>query len=311
MTCSQNSINILTALQFKGIGPGKIVSNWHTHMADEEVLFLVNSFTTGEHISMNELLRTKEVVTRLVESNEPYIDGVVSLGEENFPFCRGNVNSGDYPVVLFYKGDIQLLKPASKNVAVIGVLMPEDSIAQREQNMVSALLRNNYVIVSGLALGCDSIAHKQALAENGRTIAILPSTLKTILPSQNQQLAEGIYKNKGLLITEYYKEPESNMELRGRYQERDRLQAMFSDAIILTASYDLNKEGNDSGSRLAMNYAKKYRIPRYVMYNETTDCSHPQFELNRRILREGNSTILTHTNIKTLCEREENQLKIF
>ena len=101
------------------------------------------------------------------------------------------------------------------------------------------------------------------------------------------------------------------MELRGRYQERDRLQAMFSDAIILTASYDVNKEGNDSGSRLAMNYAKKYQIPRFVLYNEATDYNHPQFELNRRILREGNSTILTHTNIKTLCAKEENQLKIF
>ena len=311
MTCSQNSINILTALQFKGIGPGKIVSNWHTQMTDEEVLFFVNSFTTGEQISMDKFLSTKGVVIRLVESNEPFIDGVVSWGEEDFPFCRGSVNNGAYPVVLFYKGDIQLLKPTSKNVAVIGVLMPEDSIAQREQNMVSALLKNNYVIVSGLALGCDSIAHKQALVENGKTIAILPSTLKSILPSQNQQLAEGIYKNKGLLITEYYTEQESSMELRGRYQERDRLQAMFSDAIILTASYDVNKEGNDSGSRLAMNYAKKYQIPRFVLYNEATDYNHPQFELNRRILREGNSTILTHTNIKTLCAKEENQLKIF
>ena len=92
--------------------------------------------------------------------------------------------------------------------------------------------------------------------------------------------------------------------MRGRYQERDRLQAMFSDAIILTESYDVNTDGNDSGSRLAMEYAKQYQIPRYIMYNETIDGKNPQFDLNRRLLREGDSQMLKQGMISTLLQQK-------
>jgi DNA processing protein len=177
--------------------------------------------------------------------------------------------------------------------------------------MVSALLKQNYVIVSGLALGCDSIAHLQTLEENGKTVAILPSPLSNILPSQHKELAARIVETGGLLITEYFAEPQSQMEMRGRYQERDRLQAMFSDAIILTASYDVNTEGNDSGSRLAMEYARQYHIPRYVMYNEALDSTAPQFALNRRILHEGDSQVLTQGRIPSLAQKQNLQLGLF
>lgn len=308
---SQNSINILTTIQFKGIGKAWIVSNWRKDIQDEEIVDMINKSIKGEKISVYDFNHIRNNLIQRIASQETSLDGIVSWLDDNYPFCRGNIKKSEYPIVLFYKGDIDLLTSQHRNVAVIGVLKPEETVIKREKNMISALLKHDYVIVSGLAHGCDSIAHMQTIESNGKTVAILPSTLFNIIPSQNTKLAGQIVDSGGLLISEYYEEPKSQLEMRGRYQERDRLQAMFSDAIILTASYDVNTDGNDSGSRLAMEYARQYQIPRYVMYNEKTDSAAPQFELNRRILHEGDSQILTQNRISTLIQRQVMQLGLF
>lgn len=304
MKYTQNSINILTALQFKGIGRSWIVTNWRRDLSDEQIVTMINNSLKDKKISIRDFDVERIGVLNRISLQEQCADGIVGFLDEEFPFCRGNAKKGDRPVVLFYKGDIKLLDTNHSNVAVIGVLKPEESVEQRERKMVSALLKYNYVIVSGLALGCDSIAHRQTLEEQGKTVAILPSPLSNIVPSQHKELAERIVLSGGLLITEYFEEPKSQMEMRGRYQERDRLQAMFSDAIILTASYDVNTDGNDSGSRLAMEYSKQYQIPRYIMYNETIDGKNPQFDLNRRLLREGDSQMLKQGMISTLLQQK-------
>lgn len=66
------------------------------------------------------------------------------------------------------------------------------------------------------------------------------------------------------------------MELSSRYKERDRLQVLFCDTIVLAASYSKNSverwnlhgQKLDSGARLAMEYAKEYKISRAVMYDQ-------------------------------------------
>ena len=311
MKYTDNSINILAAIRYKGIGKAWIVSNWQKNLSDDEIVGLINQSTKGEQTTVSEFREVRRSIIQRVNQQKDFADGIVGWLDEDYPFCRGNAKKGDFPIALFYKGDISLLNKQRRNVAVIGVLKPEESVIQRERRMVSSLLKYGYVIVSGLALGCDSVAHIRTLEENGKTVAVLPSPLDNVIPNQHKELAQEIVQKGGLLITEYFEEPKSQMEMRGRYQERDRLQAMFSDAIILTASYDVNKDGNDSGSRLAMEYARQYQIPRYVMYNEKTDGLHPQFELNRRILREGDSQLLTQNMIPMLAKQKSVQLGLF
>jgi DNA processing protein len=105
-------------------------------------------------------------------------------------------------------------------------------------------------------------------------------------------LATDIVANGGLLISEYLTAPKSKMELSGRYQERDRLQALFSNSIVLAASYAKNDIGNDSGSRLAMGYAKDYSIPRAVIYDQDLHLNNPMFDLNRKIIQEEPCVII-------------------
>ena len=91
-----------------------------------------------------------------------------------------------------------MLDTANKNISVIGLLNPTEEIEMREQKLVAEFVRRGATIVSGLALGCDSISHREALNSNGKTIAILPSPLTSILPASNKGLAFQIVDEGGL-----------------------------------------------------------------------------------------------------------------
>lgn len=225
----------------------------------------------------------------------------MAIGDEKFPQHYGSVKNSEKPVFLFYKGDLSLLYSNNHTIAVIGLLKPTIEIEEIERRLVSQLVSNGVVIVSGLALGCDTIAHRQALDSNGKTVAILPGPLSNISPAENKPLSDEIVAAGGLLITEYLNPPRSKREMIGRYQERDRLQALFSNSVVLSASNAKNDLGNDSGSRLAMGYAKNYLIPRAVIYDDTKHADDPMFDLNRQVIQEDKNVIIYNETIGELA----------
>ena len=138
------------------------------------------------------------------------IDGFVCCFDEDFPIINSKVKTNsDKPYLLFYKGNLSLLKNINNNVAVIGLTDPTEDIINREKKIVKNLVQKDLTIVSGLAKGCDSVAHITCLETRGKTIAILPTTIGKIYPAENVELAKNITDNNGLLLTEYYKEPKN------------------------------------------------------------------------------------------------------
>lgn len=295
MKYTDNAINVMAARTYKGIGRAWITKNWSTLRTDAEIVELLNNAVKGgDRITIGDFNKKKDSLRGLLAKSEGYIDGVVAVGDSDFPPHRGSVKSSEKPIFLFYQGNLSLLRSESKNIAVIGLLNPDEATELLERDVVAHLVEKGAVIVSGLALGCDTVAHKQALASNGYTVAILPSPLSDVIPAKNRELAEKIIERNGLLITEYLTAPKSKMESSGRYQERDRLQALFSDAIVLCASYAKNDIGNDSGSRLAMGYAKDYSIPRAVIYDPEGDASNPKYDLNRKLIRDDPKVLVVN-----------------
>lgn len=205
--------------------------------------------------------------------------------DEEFPQLLAKLKLSEKPFLFAYKGDISLLNHLEKNIAVVGVLTPTADIIERERKIVDFLVQKDFFIVSGLANGCDTVAHEECLSHNGKTVVILPTTLGNAYPKKNAALAEKIVQSGGLVITEYITEPNNRYESIKRFIERDRLQAMFADKIILIASF-LQGEG-DSGSRHAMAKAKEYGKERFVMYNEQTDGNRPIFALNKSLIADG------------------------
>ncbi len=311
MKYTDNAINIITVKTYKGIGRAWIVKNLKGNEDVAHIVSLINEKSKQEDtITVCDFEEAKSKIIYQIEKLGESCDGIVAIGDKDFPSYRGKVKGSEQPIFLFYKGNLSLLDTYNPNITVIGLLNPEEEIQAREEKIVAEIVKKDITIVSGLAFGCDSIAHRQALI-GGKTVAILPSPLSKILPARHKDLAFEIVEKGGLLITEYYEEHKSAMELSSRYKERDRLQALFCDAIILIASYakDSAKRWKifdqklDSGARLAMGFAKDYGIPRAIMYNEKTDSNNPIFDLNRQLIKEqSNITILTQKSIELLTD---------
>jgi DNA processing protein len=295
MKFTENAVNVMAARTCKGIGKAWITNYLSAPKTESEIVELLNrSSKFSGQLTIDEFNGKKNLIKGLLAKSEGMIDGVAALGDDDFPTHKGIVKDSEKPIFIFYRGNLSLLTTESKNIAVIGLLNPDQELETVERELVAGLVENGAIIVSGLALGCDTIAHRQTLDSKGRTVAIMPAPLTEVLPAQNRGLAEEIVRSDGLLISEYLTSAKSKMELSGRYQERDRLQALYSNSIVLAASYAKNDIGNDSGSRLAMGYAKDYLIPRAVIYDEDKDSNNPKFNLNKQIISEDLGVYVVH-----------------
>lgn len=291
---------VFPLLLFFIIGRAWIVKNLKGNEAAEEIVEMLKTTRDNQNISLTDFEYSKERIRVTVQRMKDSCDGITAIGDADFPEYRGNVKDSDRPIFLFYKGNIRLLSKSNRNISVIGLLNPDNKIEITERIVTGEIAKKGSTIVSGLAMGCDSIAHRTAIERGAKTVAILPSPLDNILPAKNKELAYTIVEQGGLLVTEYYENFKNSLELSSRYKERDRLQALFCDAIVIALSYAKDSSHKwpylygqklDSGARLAMNYARDYGIRRAVIYNKTKHEKEPMYDLNREILAQDSIVI--------------------
>lgn len=116
-------------------------------------------------------------------------------------------------------------------VAIVGTRKPTSYGKEVTTRLASDLATKGIVIVSGLALGVDGLAHRAALDANGTTIAVLGNGLPDIYPSSHRQLAHNIIDSGGAILSEY---PSGTPALPHQFLERNRLVSGLADAIIIT-----------------------------------------------------------------------------
>lgn len=137
-----------------------------------------------------------------------------------------NGMSVEYPHI-FYKGNLKLLE--RKLVSVVGTRTPSVEGKARAIKVVRALINKKIVVVSGLAKGIDTVAHKITLSEGGLTVAVLGTPIHKVYPAENKELAQDII-NQGLLIS-----PAAPNQEQGKFlfPRRNRLMARMSSATII------------------------------------------------------------------------------
>jgi len=111
----------------------------------------------------------------------------------------------DPPKTLYLKGNLDLLNEYIKNVSIVGSRKVSEKGIRVTKEFTKYFVDNGYNIVSGLAIGIDSLTHDVAIENMGKVIAVLPSPIEEIYPKQSIKLAEKILENNGLLISEYGK----------------------------------------------------------------------------------------------------------
>ncbi len=128
--------------------------------------------------------------------------GQLSKKEQYSLFNEEQATHQDSPEISFedFQGNKALLDDSSVCVSVVGSRDASPLGLELTEKVTSALVSNNFVIVSGLAKGVDTIAHKTALKKNGNTISVLGTPLNKIYPAENKDLAKEV-ASKGLVLT--------------------------------------------------------------------------------------------------------------
>ena len=122
----------------------------------------------------------------------------VNWHDETYPSRLKEI--ADPPAVLYYRGT--LLPSDERSVAVVGTRGPTSYGREVASALTQDLTRNGIAVVSGLARGVDSVAHRVALEGGGRTVAVLANGLHTIYPPEHANLAQQITEN-GAVVSEY------------------------------------------------------------------------------------------------------------
>lgn len=133
------------------------------------------------------------------------------------------------PKSLYFIGNLP--KDRKPTVAIVGTRKPTKYGQEVTTRLAHDLASRGVVIVSGLALGVDALAHKATLDASGTTLAVLANALPGIRPSTNRDLADSIIRSDGALICEH-----ENDDKFGSWSflERNRIVAGLADAIIIT-----------------------------------------------------------------------------
>lgn len=193
------------------------------------LLFLAIKFE-GNYEKIISAVRAKEKLTseELVEYEKIEAGDYITILDDDYPEKFKNIYRP--PLILFYKGNKQLLSNSNKIIGIVGTRQPSAYGLKVTKEIAQGLSQSGYTIVSGLAKGIDATAHQATLDVNGDTIAVLGCGINTVYPSSNKKLYDAIIEN-GLVISEY---PLNTEPKKDNFPERNRIVAGLVNSVVVT-----------------------------------------------------------------------------
>ncbi len=170
----------------------------------------------------------------------------------------------DCPDVLYVMGNCEILNDFS--IAIVGSRKCDDYGKYITKKFAKELAERGVCIISGLAEGIDTCAHKEALNVSGKTIAVLGGGFEKVFPKSNEKLFESIIENGGAVISEYMPD-ECAKSIN--FPRRNRIVACMSEGILVTQARE--KSGALITANIGMKYNKKiFTIPSNLENNKTS-----------------------------------------
>lgn len=235
---------------FSGIGPvrfgllleyfGSAEAAWNAPLSELRNGGL-GPITAGQFIDF----RKKDELASYVEKLERRKVTFVTAEEDAYPKRLRTIKNP--PLVLFMKGTFDFNAPENDlTIAVVGTRKITEYGEYITKMLTTDLASAGCVIVSGLALGVDAVAHKAAVAAGGKTIAVLGCGVDCCTPRENIRIYQDILANGGAIISEY---PLGQMPTVGSFPARNRIIAGLSSGVLVTEGAE------DSGSLITANNA--------------------------------------------------------
>jgi DNA processing protein len=161
----------------------------------------------------------------------------------------------DPPAVLWIRGDVRLL--ARPGIAVVGTRHPTPYGAGMAELLSRDLANRRLVILSGMARGVDTAAHKGAIDAGGKTVAVWGTGIDVIYPKENKKLAESIVATGGTIVSEY---PLGTFPAPQNFPIRNRILSGMSVGVLVIEAAE--HSGTRITARLAMEQNRDvYAVP--------------------------------------------------
>jgi DNA processing protein len=166
---------------------------------------------------------------------------IIAYDDPLYPSLLKNIH--DPPAVLYVRGNPEMLN--CKGIGIVGSRAATHYGRSIAEQVATGLAGQGFTIISGLALGIDTAAHKGALAEGGKTIAVLGCGLDIIYPPSNHKLYKGIAFS-GAIVSEY---PLGTLPDNFRFPARNRIISGLSLGVVVVEA------ANRSGSLITARHA--------------------------------------------------------
>ena len=209
----------------------------------------------------------------------------ITILDEQYPEKLKNIY--DKPIILFTKGNIELLKKDA--IAIIGCRDCSIYGKNTAKKLSYELAKNDKCIISGLAKGIDSYSHIGALQAKGNTIAIIGNGLDNIYPFENKELSEQIIKNNGLIITEYIIGTKPN---KINFPARNRIISGLSDGIVVIEAK--KKSGSLITVDFGLEHGKEiFAVPGNINSNNSIGTN--------ELIKQGANIVTDYKDIINIC----------
>lgn len=167
---------------------------------------------------------------------------VITVFDKSYPKLLKEIYSP--PLVLYVKG--AMLKKEEIAIAVVGSRYASVYGITTAERLGYELASRGVVVVSGLAKGIDSAAHRGALKAHGKTVAVLGNGLKTVYPPENKKLAEEIVEKGGAVVSEF---PMDTLPISRNFPRRNRIISGLSLGVIVVEA------ARNSGALITADFA--------------------------------------------------------
>ena len=239
------------------------------HYETIENIFLASDkdlTNSGVHTDTIKFIRNPD--QSLLQRDLRYLKGsqshIIVWTDDRYPYLLKQI--ADPPLLLYINGNPEVLQ--SRQLAIVGTRRPTPSGRKISHDFAKALASRGMIIISGLAIGVDSMAHQGALAAKAPTVAVLGNGVDNIYPLRNQKLAEEITAY-GAIVSEF---PPSTPPLSHHFPKRNRLISGLSIGTLVVEA--AQKSGSLITAMLALDQGRDvFAVPGSILNPVSRGCN--------------------------------------
>ncbi len=192
---------------------------------------------------------------------------IFQINLSDYNYLRDLPHIPDPPKKLFIRGKLPAKRV--KTVAIVGTRKPSAYGREIATKIASECAKNGIVVVSGLALGIDSIAHRAAIDSGGKTIAVLANGVDKIYPRSHEDLGQKILQTNGAILSEY---PNNTPARPWQFLARNRIVSGLADAVVIIEA--ASRSGTLSTANHALDQGKEiFAVPGNITSPLSAGCN--------------------------------------